>query len=327
MAEERIIDDDTDKDKDKKYRFRIGEDGEEELVIDGYPEEEEPKKEEVEFDVPDVPETDDEEAAIMTPEQLAAKLAREEAERAEKEKRIADLLDKAKADCESEGYATALEYLREVEELSPENGEIYALRTIAYTRNFTDYARATVAAESADDLKEYTPKERRDEILAYAAPSLNENIEKTTAKISELDRENEEKKAERAVRFLADRKRAIKIFACVAAPFAVFLALGIFFASIMFSVTSFTYIALAIIFGSLTLVAFVLLIFASRGLNTACRRVRLNGKNTSTKLGRELIENQNELEALKEILAALSYVKEEDEEEDNEEKAEESEKI
>ena len=31
MAEERLIDDNRDKDKDRKYRFRINEDGEEEL--------------------------------------------------------------------------------------------------------------------------------------------------------------------------------------------------------------------------------------------------------------------------------------------------------
>ena len=74
MAEERLIDDD----KDRKYKIRKNENGEDELVIDGLPEEED--REEIAFEVPDL-ESDDEEAAVMTPEQLAARdKAREEAE-------------------------------------------------------------------------------------------------------------------------------------------------------------------------------------------------------------------------------------------------------
>lgn len=77
MAEERLIDDD----KDRKYKIRKNADGEDELVIDAAPEEEEPA-EEIGFEVPEL--EDDEEAAVMTPEQLAAReRAREEAEEKE----------------------------------------------------------------------------------------------------------------------------------------------------------------------------------------------------------------------------------------------------
>ncbi len=65
MAEERLIDDD----KDRKYKIRKNADGEDELVVDDAPEEE--TVEEVGFEVPEL--DGDEEAAVMTPEQLAAR--------------------------------------------------------------------------------------------------------------------------------------------------------------------------------------------------------------------------------------------------------------
>ena len=75
MAEERLIDED----KDRKYKIRKNADGEDELVIDAEADVEE-EFEEVEFEVTES-DFDDEEAAVMTPEQLAAReKAREEAE-------------------------------------------------------------------------------------------------------------------------------------------------------------------------------------------------------------------------------------------------------
>ena len=67
MAEERLIDDD----KDRKYKIRKNADGEDELVVDSAPEEEE-EAEDIEFEVPEL-DSDDEEAAVMTPEQLAVR--------------------------------------------------------------------------------------------------------------------------------------------------------------------------------------------------------------------------------------------------------------
>ena len=82
MAEERLIDDD----KDKKYKIRKNADGEDELYIDDT--EEETVQEEVNFLVPEA-EEDDEEAAVMTPEQLAAReRAKAEAEEKAKRKRM-----------------------------------------------------------------------------------------------------------------------------------------------------------------------------------------------------------------------------------------------
>ena len=81
MAEERLIDDD----KDRKYKIVKNADGEDELVIDGAPDEAE-SADEVGFEVPEL-DSDDEEAAIMTPEQLAAReRMREEAEAARRKR-------------------------------------------------------------------------------------------------------------------------------------------------------------------------------------------------------------------------------------------------
>ena len=71
MAEERLID----ADKDKKYRIKINADGEEELVVDEGVEPVEEVVQEVLFEVEEISE-DNEEEAVMTPEQLAAKRAR-----------------------------------------------------------------------------------------------------------------------------------------------------------------------------------------------------------------------------------------------------------
>ncbi len=66
-----------DDDKDRKYKIRKNEDGEDELYIEGGDGEEE-----IGFEVPEF-DTDDEEAAVMTPEQLAEReRRREEAEQA-----------------------------------------------------------------------------------------------------------------------------------------------------------------------------------------------------------------------------------------------------
>ena len=65
MAEERLIDDD----KDRKYKIRRNADGEDELIIDDT----ETPDDESDIPVFDIPVylEDDDEAALLTPEQLA----------------------------------------------------------------------------------------------------------------------------------------------------------------------------------------------------------------------------------------------------------------
>ena len=94
MAEERLIDDNRDKDKDRKYRFRINEDGEEELEIVEDPDNEPEEQTEQDVGGLEVPEfkEDDEEAAVMTPEQLFAERQKAENERAARENKARALI-------------------------------------------------------------------------------------------------------------------------------------------------------------------------------------------------------------------------------------------
>lgn len=301
MAEERLIDDD----KDRKYKIRRNSDGEDELYVDdSVVEGEEPAEEEVMFEVEEVSE-DDEEAAVMTPEQLAAKREREEKERAEREAKIASLLSSADSDFKAEKYATALEYLEEVTAIDENNGEAYAMRLAIYTKNYTDYTQVGKAAEVADDVKEYSSPEARAAAFEIAHTSLEELIGQYTEKVEELNRENESGKAERAKKFKKDRKVALIIFAVTLVVFFACLATVIYFAVMLNTVADDSYKSELIGSGVACGIFLVGTLFCTRRVLTACRRVRLNKRNSATKLGRELTTTQTELAALKRIYEAL----------------------
>ncbi|MDE7300625.1 MAG: hypothetical protein K2N47_00500 [Clostridia bacterium] len=299
MAEERLVDDD----KDKKYRIKVNENGEEELVIDDG-EEEASNAEEVVFDVPEVTE-DNEEEALLTPEQLAIKREQEEQAKRERDEKIAELLQKAKKDCLLYKFGTTLEYLQSVEELDDTCGELYALKTLAYTRNFTDYTQIVDAAKSAEGLEKHTSAERKAELLEKGKSGLESGIASLRATITELNSENESKKEERAVKFERDRKKALIVFLAILGGFAVLISLTGGFASIMFSKSNGVFLVLTCIFGALALIALIALAFAARWLNITSRRIRLNKRNTTTKLGRELLARQEELRAYIAVYNAL----------------------
>lgn len=298
MAEERLID----ADKDKKYRIKVNEDGEEELVVmEGA--EEPQEQEEVLFEIAEA--KDDEDEAVMTPEQLAAKREQEEKERLERQKAVDGLLEKAKSDCALFKFATALEFLEQAEEIDAECGEIYALRLIAYTRNFTDYSQIVPASESAENLKEYVSAERRGELFAAAAPSMETNIAELRASVSAMNEENEKKKEERALKFTRDRNIAIIVFCAVFGVLALFGGLTGYFASVIYTVSTGKFLVLTCVFGALTFIALIALALCARRLNITCRRVRLNKRNTSTRLGRDLLKEQAKLKALLAVYTAL----------------------
>ncbi len=301
MAEERLID----TDKDKKYRIKINADGEEELIVGGEEIDGEEQVEEVMFDVLEE-DTDDEEAAVMTPEQLAAKRERIEREKAEKEQRVAELLQKATEDCAAGKYATALDYLEKAEEEDGENGEIYALKAAAYTQNFTDYSQIGMVADGASSIQKYTSPQRKEELFALAREGLEKNIDELSAKVMALDKENEEKKAERAVKFKKDRNVALIAFFALAVVFGVFTGLAIHNATLILSVKDGSnFVVLTCVFAGLAFVFLVALIAVSRLLNVTSRRVRLNARDTSTQLGRDLIENRARLNAFVAVYNAL----------------------
>lgn len=300
MAEERLID----ADKDKKYRIKVNEDGEEELVVveSGEGEDAEATAE-VLFEVAEA--KDDEEEAVMTPEQLAAKREQEEKERKERQKQVDELLQKASADIALYRYATALELLEKAEEIDGKCGEIYALKLIAYTRGFTDYSQITPAAEGVDDIKEYTSAERKAELLIQAEPSFEQNIAELRERVKAMDKENEEKKAERAVKFKKDRNVSLIVFFSIFAVLAVFGGLTGYFASIIYTVSTGKFLILTCVFGALCFIALLALALAARRLNITCRRVRLNTRNTSTQLGRDLLKEQAKLKAFIAVYSAL----------------------
>ena len=301
MAEERLIDDD----KDKKYRIKINEDGEQELVIDESqaPQEVQPV-EEVSFEAPENYEQD-EEAASLTPEQYAQKLEQLKKDREERRAKACELVKNAEKDAALEKYATALEYLAKAEELDSENGDIYALRMAVYTRDFTDFEQITDAAESAEGVKKYTTAEVKHELYKKAEKKLEENIAKLRGKVKSLNDENEKKKAERAVKFTADRNKAIIIFGCIFALFAASVSLCGYFASIIYTVSTGLYLALTITFAAVSFVLIIACAFAARNLLISLRRLKMNGKNTSTSLGRELLEQQARLKAFIDVRDSL----------------------
>lgn len=301
MAEERLID----TDKDKKYRIKVNEDGEEELIVaerdadsDG-----QAAYEEVMFAAPEEPEEGTESG--LTPEQLEERRRREEEERAERQRQVQELLAKARSESLLYRYATALEYIQKAEELDGENGEAQALKLVAYTRNFTDYSQLIPAAADIGKLSEYTPDERKAELLKDAQPSLESEIAKLRTSVSAMNRENEEKRAERAVRFNRDRNIAVGIFCALVAVLSVFVALAGYYGSIIYTVPTNKYLIVTCVFAALALLALFAVAFAARYLNITCRRIRMNKRNTTTQLGRALLAEQTKLKALVAVYSAL----------------------
>ncbi len=301
MAEERLID----TDKDKKYRIKVNEDGEEELVVEDNGGEAETEIEEVMFAVPDEVDAVPEDEQGLTPEQLAEKRAREEAEAAERKARVDELLGKARSDISLYRFATALEFIEKAEELDGENGEAQALKLEAYTRRFTDYSQIVPASDCAEKLSQYTSDERKQQLLKVAAPSFDDEIAKLRKTVSAMNKENEEKKAERAVRFNRDRNIAIGVFCALFAVLATFVALSCYFSTLIRTVPTNYYLVLTLVFAGLALITLLAEAFAARFLNITCRRVRLNKKNTTTQLGRDLLAEQTKLKAFIAVYSAL----------------------
>lgn len=300
MAEERLID----ADKDKKYRIKVNENGEEELVVEeGETDGEGQAYEEVMFAAPE--ETDEVDENGLTPEQLEEKRRREEEERAERQKKVEEYLKSAKSESLLYRYATALEYVEKAEELDGENGEAQALKLIAYTRNFTDYSQIVPAAECVDKLAAYASDERKAELFKDAQPSLESEITKLRATVSAMNKENEEKKAERAVRFTRDRNIAVGIFCALAAVLIVFAALAGYYSTLIYTVPTNKYLIVTCVMGGAAVLELIATAFAARRLNITCRRVRLNKRNTTTQLGRDLLAEQAKLKAFVAVYSAL----------------------
>lgn len=301
MAEERLIDDD----KDRKYKIRINENGEEELVID--PNAEEDEVEEIDFEVPDF-DTDDEEAAVMTPEQLAARQRQREEEEAKRAKKASVYLDRAKSCLAEKDYSGAIYALTQAAELDSVNGEIYALQIQAYTQNFTEWSYLEDGATAADGLAEHGTEELKNGLKEISAP-LSQKIAETKKSVSELNEENESKKDERRQAFKARKKTALIAFSSTAAPFVVFLVLAIVIGvNFMFTREDALFTIITILFAALALAAFIAMLVMAHKLWDASRNLKLNERNSSTKLGREYEQEKTRLEQLTRIYAVINSI-------------------
>ena len=297
MAEERLIDDD----KDKKYKIRKNADGEDELVIDESADGEDEESDIPVFEVP-IAETDDEEAAVLTPEQFAERKRRlEEEEKARAEKRGVHL-SAAREKIASGDFEAALYEVNLAEEVSPNDGEVYCVKLMALTRNFTEFSSLDNCVSVADGIKLHADEKQKSEIQPFAAAKkFRQQIDETKSKAEKLKTENEQKKAERREVFADKKKFALKLLAGAAAPFAVLAILAIVFASMIFAAENGLYLILTIVFGALAFVALIFVLITAHKFWDASRNCKLNEKDSSTKLGREYLETKAVLDKLNKI--------------------------
>lgn len=299
MAEERLTD--TDLDKDKKFKIRKNEDGENELVFD----EEESEEEEVEFSVPNFA-YDVENVENLTPEEYENFLKKKEEEEHLREEQIKQNLQDAQTALIAGEYESVLFHANAVLQLEPENAEALGFKLRALSRNFSDVIELSACADVAEDFGEVATPEQKAEMLSSLNGFYTAELNRRKKTAEGLNTENEEKKADRRVRFLATRKSASKRFLTFFVPFVVFLGLAIGFACVITARQDGLYVILTAVSGGITLVLLALSLIFSRGLIDAQRKVRLNEKNTSTRLGRELIAVNGEIELIERILNAVS---------------------
>ena len=293
MAVEWFIDDY----KDIKYKIIMNADGEDELVIDDTPTEEEPE-EELGFEMPEL-DSDDEEAAIMTPEQLAAREKMREEEEAARKVKLQEIAKHALALLEEKKYDDAGYVLDKADELG-DDGEIYALKLRTVTRDFTDFTDTENGADAVVGVKAFTAKETV-EGFAHAIPTVKAKAEELKAEVEALDKENEEKKSERRVIFKKKRNNSLIAFAATVLPLIVFGALAIYYGTHLTAIKGGVNVPYFIAFVSLAGAFFIASVITGKFLWKSVNNLKLNEKNSATKLGRKLEETRAELQFVESI--------------------------
>ena len=309
MAEERLIDDNTDKDKDKKYRFRINEDGEEELEIYGGDEEEEeagPEDELVDsgYEVPEF-DDDDEEAAVMTPEQLFAERKKQEEERTAREMKAAELINKALSLRDGGNEEYALTTLDSAQKECPDNGGIYILKLGILTKDFTDISRLDECIAAAAGCKTYASAEDKSRISAALSEKIKSELEAQRAQNAQLKADNEQKKSDRRAVFMSGLKVALRNFLFAFIPFVAFLCAAVALTPQMYSDKNGTMLALTIAMYALAGAAFIASVILARFVATSARRLKVNESNLSTALGRTYTEGTLRAEKLEKLYSLV----------------------
>lgn len=292
MAEERLIDDD----KDRKFKIIKNEDGEEELVLNENSEEQE------ETPVLDIYEYEDDED--LTAEQLAEKerlrQAKEEAERV----KFYECIQKAQSFLDEGDFESALYNLNQADEFAEDTGEYHCLKLKILTRNFTDFTSLEKCEKASKGVKKFATAEQKAELFENSAP-FKAKLKEVEDKTNKLYKENEQKKAERRSTFKELYKKAARNLTFAGVPFLIFTALLITFASMIFALENGAFLILTIVFGALNFIALIFTLIALRRFLEARRRVKLNERDTASKLGREYLSSKQELEQIKQILSSF----------------------
>ncbi|MCD8306781.1 MAG: hypothetical protein LUD51_00925 [Clostridia bacterium] len=295
----------------KKFEIRKNADGEDELVyLGGELETDEAETDDtgnVSVDAFEVKEfdEDDEEAAVMTPEQLAEREKRRAEEKEKKQKQAAELLEKAMQCIADKDFGGAVYSLSLAEEQDPESTTIKCEKYRAACKDFTDWeADVDEIAEAAEDVGENCTPEEKAELLEKSA-KVKDMISDTEAKLKELAIENEQGKKDREEIFLLMRQRALRHLLMTAIPFVVFLVLAIGFSTIMYANEHGAFLILTIIFACIAFIFLVASFITLHGFINAQHKVTLNTKNSSTKIGRQYEETESRYNTLRSIYEAL----------------------
>lgn len=294
MAEERIIDDDLD--KNKKYKIRKNADGEDELYFDGEEGESEVEYGAELYEVPAFSE-DDEDAGVLTPDQLAARAdARRMAEESVK-RRVKEYLLKAEERLKASDFDGALAAVSAAENADDGCGAAYALKIKALTRNFNDFSDLDGCAACSENIRLYCTDEQKEELSSLSG-NLERRLEELKKEADGLRAEVEAKKAERRAVFVKERNGSVKWFVLTALPFVVFLALAVSFGSVIFAKQNGFNLILTIVFAVLAALFFVATVITARRMSAAIQKYSLNEKNSSTQIGRDYERLLSEIKKL-----------------------------
>ncbi len=295
----------------KKFVIRKNEDGEDELVYVGgeleTDESETDQEGNVIVDAYEVKEfeEDDEEAAVMTPEQLAEREKRRAEEKEKKQKQAAELLEKAMQCIEDKDFGGAVYSLSLAEEQDPDSTTIKCEKYRAACKDFTDWdADIDEIAEAASDVGENCTPEEKADLLSKSA-KVKDLIAETASRLNELSAENEQGKQEREEIFILLRRRAFRHFLYTAVPFLVALILGICFTPVMYANENGVFLILMIVFYAIAFVFLVASLITLHGLVNAQHKLKLNTKNSSTKIGRQFEETEAKYNTLRGIYESL----------------------
>lgn len=298
MAEERLIDDD----KDRKYKIRINEDGEEELVID------ESAAEDGESEIPvfEIPADgeDDEEAALLTPEQLAERERLKLEEQTKRKDAAEALYAKTVKSFEEGDFEAALYAVNRALELTPDDGRLWFYKLKTVSRNLTEFNSPESCAEAADGVAEFCSGEQKAELKTLTS-ALEERLAQAKTRTAELEIKNEAGKAERRDEFARMRKKSLVWLLASGIPFLIFTVAAIVFATMIFANEHGAFILATAVAGGLAAVMLAVTAIAANKFWAAQRYVVLNERDNTTKIGRQYLESKSEADSLTRVLQAI----------------------